>query len=104
MIKQCISPHLKGIGMIRQLRNCLPHELTERDIQRRIIICAFLFQRQERKDFLHQIVIEEKNGFTMSIQSAKQLGLSQVNLVHKHRNRISMVRKLCFVSGGIRIG
>ena len=59
--QQCILQHLRSIGMIRKLGNWFLNELTKGDIQRRKLICKFLFQRQKRKGFLHQIVTGDKN-------------------------------------------
>ena len=41
---------------------------------------------------------ETKNRFTVAIQNPKQLGLSHINPVPHHWDRISMVRKLFCVS------
>ena len=50
----------KDIGIIRKLRDWLPHELTERYIHRRKIICEFLLQRQKGKCFMHRFVIGDE--------------------------------------------
>jgi len=34
----------------------MPYELKSRDVKRRFFTCEQLIQRQQRKDFLHQIV------------------------------------------------
>jgi [histone H3]-lysine36 N-dimethyltransferase SETMAR len=51
-----ISRRLTSMGMIRKLGKWVPHRLTERDIERRLIICDIHLQRQQRKSFLHRIV------------------------------------------------
>jgi len=38
----------------------VPYELKPRDIERRFFTCEQLIQRQQRKDFLHRIVIGDK--------------------------------------------
>lgn len=51
-----ISKRLKSMGMIQKMSHWLPHELKERDIERRKTICEILVDRQKRKGFLHRIV------------------------------------------------
>lgn len=53
---QCVSQRLHALGLVQKLGNWLPHELKERDIERRKTICELLLQRQQRKDFLHRII------------------------------------------------
>lgn len=54
--QQCISRRLEALGMIRKVGIWVPHELSERCIERRITICDVLLQRQKRKSFLHRII------------------------------------------------
>jgi histone-lysine N-methyltransferase SETMAR len=51
-----VSKRLKAMGMIQKEGNWLPHELTERDIAKRLTICELLLDRQRRKSFLHRII------------------------------------------------
>ena len=52
----CISQRLHAMGMVQKKGNWLPHELKERDMERRKTICEMLLQRQRRKGFLHRIL------------------------------------------------
>ena len=54
--QQCISQRLHKMGMVQKQGIWLPHELKERDIERRKTMCEMLLQRQKRKSFLHRIV------------------------------------------------
>jgi histone-lysine N-methyltransferase SETMAR len=54
--RSTVSKRLKAMGMVQKVSNWVPHELKERDIERRKTICEILVQRQERKGFLHRIV------------------------------------------------
>lgn len=51
-----ISKRLKAMGMIQKMSHWVPHELKERDIERRKTVCELLLQRQKRKGFLHRII------------------------------------------------
>jgi len=51
-----VSVRLKSMGMILKQGNWVPHELKQRDIERRFFTCEQLIQRQHRKGFLHRIV------------------------------------------------
>jgi len=58
IIQQAVSVRLRAIGMIQKQENWMPYELKPRDVERRFFTCEQLIQRQQRKDFLHQIVTE----------------------------------------------
>ena len=49
---QAISKRLKAMGMIQKQRNMVP-----KDVELRFVACGQLLQRQNRKGFLHHIVI-----------------------------------------------
>jgi histone-lysine N-methyltransferase SETMAR len=51
-----ISRRLQALGKIRKEGKWVPHELKERDIERRLVTCEMLLNRFERKSFLHRIV------------------------------------------------
>ncbi|GJQ73057.1 hypothetical protein Trydic_g1688 [Trypoxylus dichotomus] len=44
------------LRMVQKVWNWVPHELKERHIERRLVTCEMLLQRQERKIFLHRII------------------------------------------------
>jgi histone-lysine N-methyltransferase SETMAR len=54
--RSTVGKRLHALGLVRKLGNWIPHELKERDIERRKTICELLLQRQQRKGFLHRIV------------------------------------------------
>ena len=43
------------MGMIQKMSHWVPHELKDRDVERRKTICELLLERQKRKGFLHRI-------------------------------------------------
>ena len=51
-----VSRRLKAMGMIQKMSHWVPHELKDRDVERRKTICELLLERQKRKGFLHPIV------------------------------------------------
>lgn len=51
-----VSKRLKGLGMIQKQGHWVPYELKPRDVERRLVMCEQLLQRQTRKGFLHRIV------------------------------------------------
>ena len=48
------------MGMIQKIGNWVPYELKPRDFKRRFFACEELLQRQNRKGFLHRIVIGDE--------------------------------------------
>ena len=54
--RSTVTKRLRAIGMVQKASNWVPHELKDRDIERRKTICEMLLQRQERKGFLHRII------------------------------------------------
>ena len=60
--QKCISKRIEVLEMIRKLGNWVPHELTERSIERRKTICDVLLQRHKRKSFLHRIITGDEKS------------------------------------------
>lgn len=54
--RSTVGKRLHAIGMVQKLGNWVPHELKDRDIERRKTMCELLLQRQKRKCFLHRII------------------------------------------------
>ena len=51
-----ISMRLHAMGKIQKLGKWVPHELTERQQEKRKTTCEILLQKHDRKSFLHRIV------------------------------------------------
>lgn len=51
-----VSDRLHAIGMIQKQGNWLPHDLSERQQERRKTTCELLLERHSRHGFLHRIV------------------------------------------------
>ena len=70
--QQAVSVRLKTMGMIQKQGNWMPYELKPRDIERRFFTCEQLIQRQQRKSFLHRIMIgDEKWIFYDNLKKKK---------------------------------
>ena len=54
--KSTLTTRLHSLGLVHKLSNWVPHELTEKAIENRLIMSELLLQRQKRKDFLHRII------------------------------------------------
>lgn len=54
--QKAISDRLRAMGKIQKSGKWVPHELNDRQMERRLNICEILLARHERKSFLHRIV------------------------------------------------
>lgn len=54
--RRTISDRLKAMGKIQKEGKWVPHELNERQQEKRKTICEILIARHEKKGFLHRIV------------------------------------------------
>jgi len=61
--RSTVGKRLHKIGMVQKLGNWVPHELKERDIERRKTMCELLLERHKRKGFLHRIITGDEKWF-----------------------------------------
>lgn len=54
--RQAISDRLRAMGKIQKIGKWVPHELNERQMEKRKTVCEMLLLRHERKAFLHRVV------------------------------------------------
>lgn len=54
--QQAVSNRLREMGKIQKVGRWVPHELNERQMERRKNTCEILLERYRRKSFLHRIV------------------------------------------------
>jgi len=54
--RSTVGKRLHAMGMVQKAGNWVPYQLKERDIERRLVTCEMLLERQKRKGFLHRIV------------------------------------------------
>ena len=57
--REAISIRLKAMGKIQKMGKWVPHELNERQQEKRKTTCEMLLARYKRKSFLHRIVYFE---------------------------------------------
>jgi len=58
--QQAVSNRLREMGKIQKVGRWVPHELNERQMERRKNTCEILLERYRRKSFLHRIVIGDE--------------------------------------------
>jgi len=61
--QQAVSNRLREIGKIQKIGRWVPHELNERQMERRKNTCEILLERYRRKSFLHRIVTGNEKDF-----------------------------------------
>jgi len=71
--QQAVSNRLREMGKIQKVGRWVPHELNERQMERRKNM-EILLERYRRKSFLHRIVLGMKSGFFFRISNAKNRG------------------------------
>lgn len=97
-----ISKRLNRMGLTQKLTRWVPHELTERQQERRLTTCETLLARHERKSFLHRIVTsDEKWIYYDNPTRQKSWGLpGQASKQTARPNRFG--KRPCSVFGGIK--
>jgi len=96
-----IFMRLKALGMIQKQGNWVPYELKPRDLERRLLTCEQLLQRQKRNDFLHRIITGDEKWIYYDNPKRKNHGISPTMHQHPQQSRTSMFPSLCSVFGGI---
>ncbi|UYV80290.1 SETMAR, partial [Cordylochernes scorpioides] len=61
-----VSLHLNSLGMTQKLSRWVPHELSERQQERRLVTCEGLLARHEKNSFLHRIVTSDEKWINFS--------------------------------------
>ncbi|UYV60810.1 SETMAR [Cordylochernes scorpioides] len=61
-----VSLRLNSLGMTQKLSRWVPHKLSERQQERRLVSCEGLLARHEKKSFLHRIVTSDEKWIHFS--------------------------------------
>ncbi|UYV64389.1 B52 [Cordylochernes scorpioides] len=61
-----VSLRLNSLRMTQKLSRWVPHELSERQQERRLVTCEGLLARHEKKSFLHRIVTSDEKSIHFS--------------------------------------
>ncbi|KAJ0170385.1 hypothetical protein K1T71_014313 [Dendrolimus kikuchii] len=56
--------HLKKAGYTKKLDIWVPHELTERNLMNRVLICDSLLRRNETEPFLKKLITSDEKWIT----------------------------------------
>ncbi|UYV83093.1 SETMAR [Cordylochernes scorpioides] len=97
-VSQCAgSLRLNSLRMTQKLSRWVPHELSERQQERRLVTCEGLLARHEKKSFLHRIVTsDEKSIHSSNPMRQKSWGLLGQFPKQKPRpNRLGKKAMLC---------
>ncbi|KAG5308927.1 MOS1T transposase, partial [Pseudoatta argentina] len=86
-----VSKRLKGLGMIQKQGHWVPYELKPRDVERRFGTCQLLLQRQKRKGFLLEQLLDEDPSQTLS-ELGKILQVDE-STVSKRLKGLGMIQK-----------
>ncbi|UYV71885.1 SETMAR [Cordylochernes scorpioides] len=92
-----VSLRLNSLRMTQKLSRWVPHELSERQQERRLVTCEVLLARHEKKSFLHRIVTsDEKSIHFSNPMRQKSWGLSgQFPKQTPRPNRLGKKAMLC---------
>ncbi|UYV76767.1 SETMAR [Cordylochernes scorpioides] len=61
-----VSLRLNSLRMSQKLSRWVPHELSERQQERRLVTCEGLLARHEKKSFLHRIITSDEKSIHFS--------------------------------------
>ena len=92
---------MKALGIIQKQGHWMLYELKQRDVERRLVTCEQLLQRQKIKGFRIESWPAMKSGYTTITISVEDHGLSPVMYQHRRRSRMFMIRSVCSAFGGI---
>jgi len=87
--QQAVSNRLQEMGKIQKVGRWMPHELNERQMERRKNTCEILLEQYRRKSFLHSIVTGDEKWIFLRIPSAKNQGRSR-RTIHIDRKTESL--------------
>jgi len=76
-----ISMRLHAMGKVQKIGKWMPHELNDRQMERRQNTCQILLARQKRKLFLHRIVTDDEKWIYFQNPKRKK---SWVDPAHYH--------------------
>jgi len=94
---QNVSKRLKAMGKIQKAGKWVPHELTERNMEKRKTTSEILLSRYESKSFLHRIVTGDEKWVYFENPKRKKswLALGEASTSTARPNRFGKKTMLC---------
>jgi len=92
-----ISMRLHAMGKVPKIGKWVPHELNDRQIERRQNTCQILLARQKRKSFLHRIVTDDEKWIYFQNPKRKKSWIdpAQSSISSSRPNRFGRKPMLC---------
>ena len=101
-LKVAISMRLHVMGKVQKIGKWVPHELNDRQMERRQNTCHILLAIQKRKLFLHRIVTGDEKWIYFQNPKRKKSWVDPANHQHLPQDQIASDGRRCCVFGGIR--
>jgi len=98
--QQAVSNRLREMGKIQKIGRWMPHELNERQMERRKNTCEILLERYRRKSFLHCTITGNEKWIFFENPKRKKSWVDPG--AHRPQDRIALARRRCSVFGRIR--
>ena len=96
-----ISMRLHAMGKVQKIGKWVPHELNDRQMERRQNTCQILLAKKESRSCIG-LWQAMKSGSIFRILNARNLGLIPPNHQHLPQNQIASDGRRCCAFGGIR--
>lgn len=95
--REAVSIRLKAMGKIQKMGKWIPHELNERQQEKRKTTCEILLARYKRKSFLHRIVTGDEKWIYFENPKRKRSWVSpgEPSTSTARQNRFGRKAMLC---------
>ncbi|KAJ0180942.1 hypothetical protein K1T71_003027 [Dendrolimus kikuchii] len=81
-----VLAHLKKAGYTKQLDIWVPHELTERNLMNRLLICDSLLRRNETEPFLKKLITGDEEWITYD-KNVRKRSVNLTKIVNRKKPR-----------------
>jgi len=103
-VSQAISMRLHAMGKVQKTGKWMPHELNDRQMERRQNTCQILLARQKRKSFLHRIVTGDEKWIYFQNPKPKKSWVDPAQPISSSRsNRFGRKTMRLVGSGGCHL-
>lgn len=80
--RQTISYRLRAMGKVQKLGKWVPHDLNNRQMEKKKTVCELLLVRYERKSFLHRIVTGDEKWIYFGEPKTQEIVGRSRTIVH----------------------